>query len=92
MRQFFASTVVLFLFVSLCVGQSTSAATGNAPLLLRQPAVSKTQIVFNYAGDLWIVGRDGGDARPADVGGRDGDEPCVFAGRRVDRVHRKLCG
>jgi tricorn protease len=25
--------------------------------------VSKTQIVFNYAGDLWIAGRDGGDAR-----------------------------
>ena len=38
--------------------------------LLRFPDVSDTQIVFSYAGDLWIVGRDGGDARrlTTDVG------------------------
>ncbi|MFI5114867.1 MAG: protease, partial [Terriglobales bacterium] len=41
----------------------TAAAQSDPPLLLRFPAVSKTQIVFNYAGDLWIVSRDGGDAR-----------------------------
>ena len=35
----------------------------DPPLLLRFPTVSKTQIAFNYAGDLWIVGREGGDAR-----------------------------
>ncbi len=35
---------------------------GALPLLLRFPTVSKTQIVFNFAGDLWIVGRAGGDA------------------------------
>ena len=63
MRHSFAYGFVMFVFASLCVGQNTSPATGNAPLLLRQPAVSKTQIVFNYAGDLWIVARDGGDAR-----------------------------
>ena len=62
MRHSFAYGFVMFVFASLCVGQNTSPATGNAPLLLRQPAVSKTQIVFNYAGDLWIVGRDGGTA------------------------------
>ncbi len=39
------------------------AAPSDPPLLLRFPTVSKTQIVFNYAGDLWIVSRDGGDAR-----------------------------
>ncbi len=38
------------------------AAQPDPPLLLRFPTVSKTQIVFNYAGDLWIVARDGGDA------------------------------
>jgi tricorn protease len=49
---------VLFLaFVSL------SYAQADPPLLLRQPTISKTQIVFNYAGDLWAVSRDGGDAR-----------------------------
>jgi tricorn protease len=38
------------------------AAPNDPPLLLRFPTVSKTQIVFNYGGDLWIVSRDGGDA------------------------------
>jgi tricorn protease len=30
---------------------------------LRQPTISKTEIVFTYAGDMWSVGRDGGEAR-----------------------------
>src|SRR5579862_5889862 len=40
-----------------------ATAQSNPSLLLRFPTVSKTQIVFNYADDLWIVGREGGDAR-----------------------------
>ncbi|HEY7352094.1 MAG TPA: protease, partial [Terriglobales bacterium] len=43
------------------------AETGS-PLLLRMPSVSSTQIVFNYGGNLWIVGRDGGDARRLTAG------------------------
>ena len=40
------------------------AAPGAAETrLLRFPDVSDTQIVFSYGGDLWIVGREGGDAR-----------------------------
>lgn len=35
---------------------------GQAPLLLQQPALSQTQIVFHYAGDLWTVPRAGGEA------------------------------
>ena len=31
--------------------------------LLRQPTVSSTQIAFAHAGDIWVVNRDGGDAR-----------------------------
>jgi len=31
--------------------------------LLRQPDVSATSVAFGYGGDLWVVGRDGGDAR-----------------------------
>jgi tricorn protease len=38
-------------------------ATGQGTLLLRQPTVSSTSIVFVHADDLWIVGREGGDAR-----------------------------
>ena len=39
------------------------SAQSDPPLLLRFPTVSKTQIVFNYGGHLWIVSREGGDAR-----------------------------
>ncbi len=31
--------------------------------LLRNPAISETNVAFVYANDIWIVGRDGGDAR-----------------------------
>jgi tricorn protease len=37
-------------------------------LLLRKPALSRTQIVFSYAGDLWSVPREGGDAKRLTVG------------------------
>src|SRR5580658_10830930 len=43
-----------------------SAQTGR--LLLRRPALSRTQIVFSYAGDLWSVPREGGEARRLTVG------------------------
>jgi tricorn protease len=45
---------------------SPAAAAGDdhaAPLLLRQPTLSRTSIAFAYGGDLWIVGREGGEAR-----------------------------
>jgi tricorn protease len=32
------------------------------PSLLQKPTLSRTQVVFVYAGDLWIVSRDGGTA------------------------------
>ncbi len=38
------------------------AAAADKPLLLRQPALGKTRIVFLYGGDLWSVARDGGAA------------------------------
>lgn len=44
------------LFISLL-----AAAQGT--LLLRQPTVSKQHIVFVHADDLWVVSREGGDAR-----------------------------
>ncbi|AHG89708.1 peptidase S41 [Gemmatirosa kalamazoonensis] len=40
---------------------SSLAAQGTR--LLRQPTLSATQIAFTYGGDLWVVSRDGGDAR-----------------------------
>src|SRR5207245_10310391 len=38
------------------------------PLLMRQPTLSETRIVFSYAGDLWSVSRDGGDAQRLTAG------------------------
>jgi tricorn protease len=40
-------------------------------LLLQDPSLSRTQIVFNFAGNLWIVGRQGGDARRLTTGGHE---------------------
>jgi len=39
------------------------AAAAEEARLLRRPSVSRDQVVFAYAGDLWIVSRQGGDAR-----------------------------
>ena len=53
-----------FSFLALLVcALSTLLSAADSPLLLRFPTVSKTQIAFNYAGDLWVVSRDGGEAR-----------------------------
>jgi tricorn protease len=58
------------LFVLTAVLVLPAAAQSDPPLLLRYPSVSKTQIVFNYGGDLWTVSRDGGEARrlTSDIG------------------------
>jgi tricorn protease len=40
----------------------------QTPLLLQKPTVSQTQVAFVYAGDLWIVARQGGDARRLTTG------------------------
>jgi len=60
-RGRFALAAFVFSLISLFV--LTASAQSDSPLLLRFPTVSKTQIVFNYGGNLWIVGREGGDAR-----------------------------
>jgi tricorn protease len=33
------------------------------PLLMQQPTLSRTHVVFVFAGDLWLVEREGGDAQ-----------------------------
>ena len=47
---------------------SPKAGTVDKPLLAQQPALSATQIVFVFAGDLWSVPRAGGDARRMTTG------------------------
>src|SRR5260370_31954965 len=38
-------------------------AWASIPLLLQKPNLSKTHIAFSYSGDLWLVPREGGEAR-----------------------------
>ncbi len=52
----------LFLVLALFAGRGESAVPHGA--MLRTPDVSATEIVFRYANDLWLVSRDGGEARP----------------------------
>ncbi len=49
------TTLIALLFLDCIYAQGTR--------LLRHPAISKDSIAFEYAGDLWIVGRNGGQAR-----------------------------
>jgi tricorn protease len=60
-RAMYALAVLSLSLASLFL--PAASAQSDPPLLLRFPTVSKTQIVFNYGGDLWIVSREGGDAR-----------------------------
>jgi tricorn protease len=53
MRIWLAATLTL---ASCCVAHAADR------LLLRHPAMSKTQIVFEYGGELWSVPRTGGAA------------------------------
>jgi tricorn protease len=57
--------VIFFLAPAQLAGQLS-----NPYALFRKPTISKTQIAFCYGGDLWIVDRNGGEARrlTSDVG------------------------
>src|ERR1044072_7385875 len=48
--------------VLLCL-ISAAVVFGQGARLLRHPTVSRDSVAFEYAGDLWIVGRSGGQAR-----------------------------
>src|SRR6266513_6486069 len=41
----------------------SAIASADGTRLLRQPTVSRDSVAFEYAGDLWIVPRSGGQAR-----------------------------
>ncbi|MCX6636710.1 MAG: protease, partial [Acidobacteria bacterium] len=48
--------------ITLFLALAAIGLAADEPLLLQKPALSKTHIVFVYAGDLWSVPRAGGDA------------------------------
>ena len=49
-------------FLALALAAPALLAADQTPLLLQQPTVSQTTIVFAHAGDLWRVARQGGEA------------------------------
>ena len=50
--------VIIFLF-----SLQQPALSAEAPLLAQSPALSRTHVVFVFAGDLWLVAREGGAAQ-----------------------------
>src|SRR5271155_5773570 len=42
---------------------ASSFLSAQGTRLLRHPALSRDSVAFEYAGDLWIAARTGGDAR-----------------------------
>src|SRR2546421_13013696 len=60
-RTFLCLLLILF-------AATASDAQSAKPLLLRHPTLSRTQVAFVYAGDLWVVAREGGEARRLTAG------------------------
>src|SRR5215472_16198481 len=48
-----------------------SLAQSQKPVLLRDPAVSKSQVAFSYAGSIWVANRDGSTVRRLTSGGHE---------------------
>jgi tricorn protease len=59
---------VLIMTVAILVVPATLFAQVEKATLFQKPAVSKTHIAFVYAGDLWIVNREGGEAERLTTG------------------------
>ncbi len=57
-----------FTFVVLLVSSMAAFAQTGVPTLYRKPTISKNEIAFSYAGDLWVVPKGGGDARRLTTG------------------------
>ena len=59
---------VIGLAAVLAIGVSAVSAQTQTPVLAQQPALSATEVVFVFAGDLWTVSRAGGEARRLTTG------------------------
>lgn len=68
MRKVCPLAVNLFAVASFAVAPFAVAAPPAGPHLLQRPALTASQIVFNYAGDLWTVDRKGGKATRLTIG------------------------
>jgi tricorn protease len=55
---------IFLLFICTTLGLPQS----DSPLLLQKPTLSREHVAFIYAGDLWLVGREGGEAKRLTTG------------------------
>lgn len=63
-RSLYATATALVLTgIGAAALHAQSAPDGSSTRFLRQPSVSATEIAFVHADDIWIVGREGGEAR-----------------------------
>src|ERR1700751_2368217 len=61
----------LFVAAMLLSVTASAYAAEETPLLVHEPTLSRTQIVFVYGGYLWSVPREGGEARQLTTGGHE---------------------
>jgi tricorn protease len=54
---------ILYFFLCVFIIIPLAASAQDAPVLAQKPALSQTEIVFVFAGDLWKVARGGGAAQ-----------------------------
>ena len=56
--------------LQLCLVALAAAGWADTakPLLIRHPTISRDQIAFTYANDIWVVSREGGDAQRLTAG------------------------
>jgi tricorn protease len=59
-------TILILMAVGLCRAQNSAQA--DQPLLIQKPTLSRDYIAFMYAGDIWVTGRSGGEARRLTTG------------------------
>jgi tricorn protease len=59
---------LLCLLILATIAAAPSLAQAGQATLFQKPTVNNTHIVFVYAGDLWIVPRQGGDAKRLTTG------------------------
>src|SRR5262249_52912019 len=67
--------ILSLLLTASTIKISTGGLAQEKPLLMREPAMSRTHIVFSYAGDLWIAPRNGGAATQLTDGGGNETSP-----------------
>jgi tricorn protease len=60
MKSRFHRLLIVLVFIPVA---GVAAWAQTPPMLLENPTVSRTQIAFSYAGDIWLVDRGGGEAR-----------------------------